>query len=63
MTDEENARLKALILKFGVDPEEWPDIPERNAPCLCGSGKKFKKCCQPLLEKEQQEADADCGNV
>lgn len=19
--------------------------PERNDPCLCGSGKKFKKCC------------------
>ncbi len=19
--------------------------PERNAPCSCGSGKKFKKCC------------------
>lgn len=22
----------------------------RNAPCLCGSGKKFKKCCLPKLE-------------
>lgn len=21
------------------------DKPARNAPCLCGSGKKFKKCC------------------
>lgn len=20
-------------------------MPERNAPCLCGSGKKYKKCC------------------
>lgn len=19
----------------------------RNAPCVCGSGKKFKKCCEP----------------
>lgn len=19
--------------------------PKRNAPCICGSGKKFKKCC------------------
>ncbi|WP_182201738.1 anaerobic sulfatase maturase [Paraliobacillus salinarum] len=26
-------------------------LPERNDPCLCGSGKKFKKCCQTLLEK------------
>ncbi|MEO8134831.1 MAG: UPF0149 family protein, partial [Betaproteobacteria bacterium] len=22
--------------------------PERNAPCPCGSGKKFKQCCQPF---------------
>jgi hypothetical protein len=27
--------------------------PGRNAPCPCGSGKKYKKCCLP---KEQQEA-------
>lgn len=25
-------------------------LPERNARCLCGSGKKFKKCCALLLE-------------
>ncbi|WP_066056716.1 anaerobic sulfatase maturase [Robertmurraya korlensis] len=24
-------------------------FPERNEQCLCGSGKKFKKCCGPLL--------------
>ncbi|MFB1052233.1 anaerobic sulfatase maturase [Paraliobacillus sp. JSM ZJ581] len=24
-------------------------LPDRNATCICGSGKKFKKCCQPLL--------------
>ncbi len=23
---------------------------ERNSLCICGSGKKFKKCCLPLLE-------------
>lgn len=23
----------------------------RNDPCPCGSGKKFKKCCLPILEK------------
>lgn len=23
----------------------WP--PERNAPCWCGSGMKYKKCCRP----------------
>ncbi len=23
-------------------------VPERNAPCYCGSGRKFKECCLPL---------------
>ncbi len=22
--------------------------PERNAPCHCGSGRKYKKCCEPI---------------
>ena len=26
-------------------PSAWP--PERNAPCWCGSGVKYKKCCRP----------------
>jgi hypothetical protein len=26
-------------------------VPGRNAPCLCGSGRKFKKCCLPKIEK------------
>jgi hypothetical protein len=25
----------------------------RNAPCGCGSGKKFKKCCLPSIEKRE----------
>lgn len=25
-------------------PGRYPDTP-RNAPCPCGSGKKFKRCC------------------
>ncbi|RKD98478.1 YchJ family protein [Marinifilum flexuosum] len=25
--------------------EEKPNLPNRNDPCCCGSGKKFKKCC------------------
>lgn len=25
--------------------------PERNAPCICGSGRKFKRCCGPLREE------------
>jgi hypothetical protein len=26
-------------------PLRRADAPERNAPCPCGSGRKFKKCC------------------
>lgn len=25
--------------------QRFDKVPERNAPCLCGSGKKYKKCC------------------
>ncbi|WP_328589312.1 SEC-C metal-binding domain-containing protein [Litchfieldia alkalitelluris] len=25
-------------------------LPSRNDTCLCGSGKKFKKCCEPLKQ-------------
>ena len=39
----------------GLDVEEWPDIPDRNAPCLCGSGRKYKKCCLNALEAEEVE--------
>lgn len=28
----------------------------RNAPCPCGSGKKYKKCCLPKDEAEAQAA-------
>ena len=29
--------------------------PERNSPCPCGSGKKFKKCCGLNLTPAEQE--------
>ncbi len=28
-------------------PENKPPKHGRNEPCVCGSGKKFKKCCSP----------------
>ncbi len=31
----------------------------RNAPCLCGSGKKYKKCCLLLDEKSRSQQNAD----
>ena len=31
----------------------------RNAPCPCGSGKKYKKCCLPLLETSREQQNGD----
>ncbi len=30
--------------QLGDDPAEWQDKVSRNAPCPCGSGRKFKHC-------------------
>ena len=27
----------------------------RNAPCPCGSGKKYKKCCLPLQDRSSSQ--------
>ena len=27
----------------------------RNSPCLCNSGKKYKKCCLPIFDKFKQQ--------
>jgi tetratricopeptide (TPR) repeat protein len=32
--------------------------PGRNEPCHCGSGKKYKKCCQPKEEAAEREVIA-----
>ena len=31
----------------------------RNAPCPCGSGKKYKKCCLPLHETSRSQQNED----
>lgn len=53
---------KALNL-FKIRKEMAPAVlPGRNEPCWCGSGKKYKKCCQ--VEDEKQAAQAcslNCG--
>ena len=30
---------------------------EKNAPCPCGSGRKFKKCCKPKLAEWQSQVE------
>ena len=37
--------IKLLIEKLEKVKKEDLHIVERNDPCSCGSGKKFKKCC------------------
>lgn len=36
------------------------DKPERNAPCHCGSGRKYKNCC---LDKDQSTLKSKVGIV
>lgn len=42
------------VIRIGKQPRKpiikqaaKPDTPARNAPCPCGSGKKYKRCCAP----------------
>jgi preprotein translocase subunit SecA len=30
--------------ELGTDPAEWDGLVSRNAPCPCGSGRKYKHC-------------------
>jgi len=39
------AEEKLLNETKKVDPIRAERKPDRNAPCPCGSGKKYKKCC------------------
>ena len=38
-------------------PAPGTKLPGRNAPCLCGSGKKFKKCCLPKIQAAKKHMD------
>ncbi len=42
--EAKNRDLLKSILKQKVH-EKPEDTIQRNDPCLCGSGKKYKKCC------------------
>jgi predicted Zn-ribbon and HTH transcriptional regulator len=59
-------RYGELSLQLGRNPRK-PSIAApaptelkrigRNAPCPCGSGKKYKKCCLPKLEQQKGSSD------
>ena len=42
LADLQRHRIDALTPR---EPLRRAEIPERNAPCPCGSGRKYKKCC------------------
>jgi hypothetical protein len=57
---EPNPELDRLVEQdaFGV-PLAGTQMPGRNDPCLCGSRKKFKKCCLAKIERARQGRSGD----
>lgn len=50
---EEFLLRKALMKQHYQNPYyKKPNLPKRNDPCLCGSGKKFKYCCISQFKPE-----------
>ncbi|MEM7349298.1 MAG: SEC-C metal-binding domain-containing protein [Acidobacteriota bacterium] len=49
-------RRKTEVL---VQHRAAPGLPGRNAPCHCGSGKKYKLCCLRADQANQQAASLD----
>lgn len=43
--EERDAEVKLLKETPKTEPIKVDKQPDRNDPCPCGSGKKFKKCC------------------
>ncbi len=41
-----------------MSPTNEPHHPGRNAPCPCGSGRKYKHCCLEKDEAKAREASA-----
>ncbi len=45
---EKNSKEKEVLTPKKIDPKYIGKKMSRNEPCLCGSGKKFKRCCGAL---------------
>jgi len=43
--NQQPAALEAWYYHSSATPTNKVAFPQRNDPCVCGSGKKFKKCC------------------
>ena len=51
ITDREDNIFIAKVIKFEdtkIDPKYVGKKMRRNEPCFCGSGKKYKHCCETL---------------
>jgi hypothetical protein len=54
---EQDSRLdRALEQEPVAIPTLRTKLPGRNEPCICGSGKKFKKCCLQKIEMARWQA-------
>lgn len=42
-SEENTLELEAVLAK--PQTQRFEKTPQRNEPCFCGSGKKYKKCC------------------
>ena len=45
---DHQSRVKQIVnpnMKIQIELPKVSNQPQRNEPCPCGSGKKFKKCC------------------
>ena len=57
--------LKSIAGMFGLQEEETVqrDL-QRNEPCWCGSGRKYKKChLQEDENKARRNSAANCGKT
>ncbi len=55
------------IYPYGINQDETLNDKEsinigRNDPCICGSGRKYKKCCLRLMEKQERKWKRSKGN-
>jgi len=45
---------KAIEAEPDFVPIPGQRLPGRNEPCICGSGKKYKKCCLQRFREEKK---------
>jgi len=54
-----NGKNKRFLPKEGYAWNPLFQMMERNEPCLCGSGDKWKKCCMPKQPRVVKKSVAD----